>query len=113
MIQRLRAAAFPSHDISVLFASGPVMASWGDVTSELVKQGVPLAKARIYDTSIKDGQTLVAVLTGSDDKRTLARQVLSKAGGNDLCDTGDLTTAHSPAFTPHLVQMSSDRLGVA
>ncbi len=113
MIQRLRAAAFPVHDISVLFASGPMIATCGDMTQSFMKQGVPLQKARIYEASIRDGQTLIAVLTECDEKRTLAQQIFTKTGGNDICDTGDISTSHVPAFTPHLVQMTNDRLGVA
>lgn len=112
MVQRLRAVAFPVPDISVLFATGPMIAVLGDLSQGLVSQGVPLQKARLYETSVKDGQTLVSVLAESKEKEALAQEILSKAGGNDICVTGEPSSQHCPAFTPHLVQMSNDRLGV-
>lgn len=113
MMQRLRAAAFPAHDISVLFVSEPTIAALSDLTLGLVAQWVPLLKARFYESSIRERNLLVAVLAESAEKTTLAQQSFNRTSGDDFCNAGDVTTLHRPSFTPHLVQMTNDRLGVA
>jgi hypothetical protein len=90
-----------------------VAAALGDMTQALVNQGLPMHKDRLYEGSVKEGHTLISVLTESADKKTLAQEILSKAGGDDLCVTGELVTQHSPAISPHLVQIPNERLGVA
>lgn len=84
MVQRLKGAAFSIQDISVLAAVGPMVAALGDMADGLHSQGVPLPKARLYQVRIKEGRILLAVQTGTADEITLAKEVLSKAGGNDI-----------------------------
>ena len=55
--------------------------------SGLLGQGVPWLKARLYEVRVKEGRILIAVQTGSDDEILLAKDILSKAGGNDICAT--------------------------
>lgn len=113
MIQRLRAAALPVQDISILFASGPMIAALGDLTQGFMNQGVPLYKARLYEVSIREGHSLVSVLAESESKKALAQEIFSRTGGNDIWITGESSTSYEPSSTSQLVKMTSEHVGVA
>lgn len=111
MVQRLKGAAFSIHDISMLFAAGPMVAVLGDMACGLLNQGIPVLKARIYEDRVKEGRTLVSVQTESDDEMTLAKEIFIHAGGSDICTTKEPMQEYSP--TPHLKQLSKASLSVA
>lgn len=113
MVQRLKSAAFSAGDISVLFAVGPQAAVLGEVARVLFNQGVPLLKARLYESKIKSGGTLVSVQTASADEMKLAKEILSKAGGNDLCATNEPLQQYRQPVTPHATQNFESRLSMA
>lgn len=87
MVQRLKSEAFSIRDISVLSGTGPMMAALGDIVGGLQNQGVSWAKARLYADRMKDGRILVSVVAENEGAVTLAKEVLIKAGGSDLCAT--------------------------
>ncbi len=113
MVQRLKAAAFSIHDISVLFAAGPMIAALGDMAVGLLNQGVPWTEAKLYVDRVKEGNILVSVQTGSDVEMMQAKEVFTKAGGTNLCTTGEPTKRSRPPAVPHLVQSSEARLSIA
>jgi hypothetical protein len=106
MVQRLKGAAFSIQRISVLSAVGPLISSLGDMASGLLGQGVPWLKARLYEVRVKEGRILIAVQTGSDDEILLAKDILSKAGGNDIC-----ATREPPQSLTSQTQLAVARLG--
>ena len=89
MVQRLKGEAFSIHDISVLAATGPVMAALGDVVSGLQSQGVNWAKARLYESRLREGRILVSVQARGAEAIKLAKEILVKAGGNDISTSRD------------------------
>lgn len=104
MVLRLKGAAFHSRDISVLSAIGPMVAALGDIVTSLHNQGLPWIKARLYDNRIKDGRILVAVQTGSDVAITQAIDILTKAGGADVCASRDPEEQYLPELRPQPAQ---------
>jgi hypothetical protein len=104
MVLRLKGAAFHSRDISVLCAVGPMVAALGDIVAGLHSQGLPWVKARLYDSRIKDGRILVAVQTGSDAAITQAMDILTKAGGADVCASRDPEEQYLPELRPQAAQ---------
>ncbi|MDZ4401742.1 hypothetical protein [Prosthecobacter sp.] len=113
MVQRLKSEAFSIRDISVLSGTGPMMAALGDLVGGLQNQGVPWAKARLYADRMKDGRLLVSVVAESDDAVTLAKEVLSKAGGSDFCATYESSQPDSSMTTLQEEHPSASRLSFA
>lgn len=111
MVQRLKSKAFSIRDISVFSGTGPMMAALGDLVSGLQQQGVPWAKARLYADRIKDGRILLSVVAESENAVTLAKDVLIKAGGNDLCATHE--TAQFCRAAAQQTQPAESRLSYA
>ncbi len=113
MVQRLKAATFSIQDISVLSAVGPMAAALVDMADGLHRQGVPLSKAKLFQVRVKEGRILLAVQTRSADEITLAKDVLSKAGGNDICATSEPLPPCRTSFRPHTEQMSEPSFSFA
>lgn len=111
MVQRLKREGFSTHDISVLFAAGLMVAILGGMARGLLCHGVPLLKARLYEDGVKEGRTLVSVQTGSDGEMTLAKEIFIHAGGSDICTTKEPLQEHRPM--PHLKQLSKASLSIA
>ncbi len=113
MVLRLKSRAFSIRDISVLSGTGPMMAAFGDIVGGLQNQGVPWAKARLYTDRMKDGRYLVSVVAESDDAVTLAKEVLSKAGGSDFCATYETSQPDSSTTTFQQEHRSESHLNFA
>ncbi len=113
MVQRLKGAAFSIQGISVLSAVGPMAAALGDMVDGLCRLGVPLPKARLYQVRVKEGRILLAVQAGTADEITLAKEVLSKAGGNDICATSEPLPPYRSSFKPQTAQVSEPRFSFA
>jgi|GEM_PF-2186275 len=113
MVKRLRGAAFSTQYISELSATGPIVAALGDMVTGLLKQGVPAHKARIYQVRVLEGRILISVQTWSDEEIFLAREILSKAGGNDICATKEPMQAGRRTISPRAVQMHEPQLSLA
>ncbi|MFN0078002.1 MAG: hypothetical protein ACKVY0_16215 [Prosthecobacter sp.] len=113
MVQRLKGAAFSIQDISVLAAVGPMVAALGDMADGLHNQGVPLPKARLYQVRVNEGRILLSVQAASDDEITLAKEILSKAGGNDICATCEPAPQRRLALAPLHARRSEARLSFA
>ena len=113
MVQRLKGAAFSVHDISVLFAAGPMVAALGDLTHGFLCQGVPLYKASLYEDRVKEGYTLVSVAIRDDDEMTYAKEIFTKAGGREISTSEEPVHLYRPTTTPHLAQPSEASLGFA
>ena len=104
MVLRLKGAAFLSRDISVVSAVGPIVAVLGDLVASLHHQGLSWVKAKLYETRIKDGRILVAVRASSDAAITQAMDVLTKAGGADVCASRDPEEQYLPELRPQPMQ---------
>ena len=104
MVLRLKGVAFHSRYISVFSAVGPMVDALCDIAASLHSLGLPWAKARLYDTRIKDGRILVAVQTSSDATITQATDILTKAGGADVCASRDPEERHLPELRPQPAQ---------
>lgn len=87
MVQKLKREAFLMQYISVVSAIGPLVTTLGDLTRGLFNLGVPLLQARLYESQIKEGCTLVSVQTQTNAEITLAKDVLRRAEGTEICAT--------------------------
>jgi hypothetical protein len=113
MVQRLKSDAFPLHDISILAGTGPVMAALGNIVSGLHSLGVPWVKARLYDGRLKEGRILIAVQATGADAIDLAKEILIKAGANDLCSTLGLGEQQRPQSESQPVRDAETQMSFA
>ena len=84
VLQRLKSEAFPVRDISILFATGPMIEMFGDVTQGLLNQGIPWEKALLYASRTLEGRTLVSVQVDRHEQIEQAKEIFRKAGANDI-----------------------------
>lgn len=117
MVQRLKGGAFSAQVISVIFAIGPLADALGDIVDGLRRQGIPMQKAKLYQGRVKEGRILVSVQAQNEDELDRAIDILSKAGGNDICATKEPTLApQTPIMAKtlfHARQLSEPCLSIA
>ena len=86
-------------------AAGPIMAALagagvggalGGLTGALVGMGIPEYEAKRYEGRIKDGGVLLSVHCSSSDAVTRAKDILKRAGGEDIASASE---EHAPAYT--------------
>jgi hypothetical protein len=81
-----------------LIVAGPIMASLaglgiggavGGFVGALVGMGVPEFEAKLYDGRVRDGAVLLAVRCGSAEQMLNAKEVLKKAGAEDIASCSE------------------------
>ncbi len=79
-------------------AAGPIMAALsgaavgaavGGVTGALVGMGIPEYEARRYEGKLRQGNVLISVHTEDSEERKEARDVMKRAGGEDIGTSGE------------------------
>ena len=79
-------------------AAGPLMAALsgaavgaaaGGLTGALVGLGMPELEARRYEGKIRAGNILVSIHTDDAAQRSRAREILQRAGAEDIADGGE------------------------
>ena len=121
IVDRLKAANFSSTDISVLFPDNETSSDFahekntkapegvgagastgggiGGLTGGLIGLGIPEIEATRYDGKISKGNLLISVHTESLDEVTQVTEILTAAGAEDICTTGDAVV---PAEKAHV-----------
>jgi uncharacterized membrane protein len=96
LLAGIGAIAIPG--IGALVAAGPVLAALsgvaagaavGGLSGALVGMGIPEVEARAYEGKLRSGNILVAVHTDSAEERRVARDVLRRAGAQDIDTTSE------------------------
>src|SRR5262245_38524204 len=79
-------------------AAGPIMAALsgaaagaalGGITGALIGLGMPEYEAKRYEGKIKEGKILISVHTDNSTERSRAKQILERAGAEDVADTSE------------------------
>ena len=81
-------------------AAGPIVAALsgaaigaavGGISGALIGMGMPELEAKRYEGKIRDGNILVSVHTEDADERTRAKDVMKRAGAEDISSSGEST----------------------
>jgi len=84
--------------IGPFIAAGPIMAALGGaalgataggLTGALIGLGIPELDAKRYEGKILSGNILISVHTEDSEERTLARDILQRAGAIDISSSGE------------------------
>jgi hypothetical protein len=79
-------------------AAGPIMAALsgaaagaalGGIAGALIGLGIPEYEAKRYEGKIKEGHVLISVHTDDRTERSRAKQILERAGAEDVADTAE------------------------
>src|SRR5215510_28658 len=79
-------------------AAGPIMAALsgaaagaalGGIAGALIGLGIPEYEAKRYEGKIKEGHVLISVHTDDRTERSRAKQILDRAGAEDVADTSE------------------------
>lgn len=62
----------------------------GGIAPGLVALGIPKATANLYEGRVKGGEILISVHTANSGDISLARDIFTQAGAEDICTTGPL-----------------------
>ena len=103
LLAGIGALAIPG--VGPFIAAGPIMATLaglgvggalGGLVGALVGMGIPEYEAKRYEGRIKDGGVLLSVHCSSSDAVTRAKDILKRAGGEDIASASE---EHAPAYT--------------
>jgi len=109
LLAGIGALAIPG--VGPFIAAGPIMATLaglgvggavGGLLGALVGMGIPEYEAKRYEGRIKDGGVLLSVHCSSSDAVTRAKDILKRAGGEDIASAGEERAAAytAPANNP-------------
>lgn len=96
LLAGIGAIAIPG--VGPLIAAGPVMATLaglgvggavGGVVGALVGMGIPEYEAKRYEGRVKEGGVLVSVHCDSSEEVSRAKELLERAGGEDVASAGE------------------------
>ena len=87
--------------VGPFIAAGPIMAALsgaaigaaaGGIAGGLIGLGIPELEAKRYEGKVKEGNILISVHTDNSEEITLAKDIFTKAGAQDICTTGEAST---------------------
>ena len=99
------AGALAIPGLGPFIAAGPILAALGGaglgaaaggLTGALVGMGIPEYEAKRYEGRVKDGGILVSVHCDTSDRVKIAKDILKRAGAEDISSTGE-SSADIPA----------------
>ena len=104
LLAGIGALAIPG--IGPFIAAGPLLGALsgaaaggalGGIAGALIGLGMPEIEAKRYENRIVEGNILISVIAESSDEVTRAREVLEKAGAEDISVTsiGEVAPAHA------------------
>ena len=96
--------------VGPFIAAGPILAALsgaaagaavGGITGGLIGLGIPEIEAKRYDGKIRKGNLLISVHTENSAQITMAKDIFTRAGAEDICTTGEASAPkdadHRPA----------------
>jgi hypothetical protein len=109
LLAGIGALAIPG--VGPFIAAGPIMGALagigvggavGGLVGALIGMGLPEYEAKRYEGRIKDGGVLLSVHCSSSDAVTRAKDILKRAGGEDIASAGEERAAAyaAPANKP-------------
>jgi len=106
LLAGIGAIAIPG--VGPLIAAGPIMATLagvgvggavGGVVGALVGMGIPEYEAKRYEGRVKDGGVLASVHCDSSEEVSRAKDILKRAGGEDVSSAGEKSVSTHTADT--------------
>jgi len=94
--------------VGPFIAAGPIIAALsgaavgaavGGIAGGLIGLGIPELEAKRYEGKVKAGNILISVHTESSEEITQAKDIFSQNGAQDICTTGEASTAKSSTDT--------------
>ena len=95
LLAGIGALAIPG--VGPFIAAGPLLAALsgaaagatvGGIAGGLIGLGIPELEAKRYENRISEGNILISVLTESSDEVSRAKEILERAGAEDISVTG-------------------------
>lgn len=87
--------------VGPFIAAGPIIAALsgaaigatvGGIAGALIGLGIPELEAKRYEGKVKSGNILLSVQTDNSEEITLAKDIFSRAGAEDICVTSEAST---------------------
>jgi hypothetical protein len=106
LLAGLGALAIPG--VGPLIAAGPIMGALaglgvggavGGLVGALIGLGIPEYEAKRYEGRVKDGGILVSVHCDTSEEISRAKDVLKRAGGEDIASSGEKSVSSHTANT--------------
>lgn len=97
-IAGIGALAIPG--VGPFIAAGPIMAALsgaalgatvGGITGGLIGMGIPELEAKRYEDKLQKGNILISVHIESSEEIDRAKEIFSRAGGENICSVADST----------------------
>jgi hypothetical protein len=101
--------------VGPFIAAGPIIAALsgaavgaavGGIAGALVGLGIPEMEAKRYEGKVKAGNLLLSVHTENSEEITRAKDIFTKAGAQDICTTGEASTAKEDKATDRAVHLA-------
>jgi hypothetical protein len=117
-IAGIGALAIPG--VGPFIAAGPIMAALsgaavgaavGGIAGGLIGLGIPEIEAKRYEGKIKEGNILISVHTENSEEITLAKDIFTKAGAQDICTTGEASTPKESKATGRASRPARELVG--
>jgi hypothetical protein len=79
-------------------AAGPIMAALGGaaagaaaggLTGAMIGIGIPEYEAKLYEGKVRGGNILISVHTENSDEAKAAKEIMKRAGADDIASTGE------------------------
>jgi hypothetical protein len=105
-IAGIGALAIPG--VGPFMAAGPILAALsgaavgaavGGIAGGLIGLGIPEIEAKRYEGKVKAGNLLISVHTENSEEITLAKNIFTRVGAQDICTTGEASTPKSRKAT--------------
>lgn len=84
--------------VGPFIAAGPILAALsgaaagaavGGITGGLIGLGIPEIEAKRYDGKVRNGNLLISVHTENSAQITMAKEIFTRSGAEDICTTGE------------------------
>ena len=112
-IAGIGALAIPG--VGPFIAAGPIIAALsgaaigaaaGGIAGGLIGLGIPEIEAKRYEGKIKAGNLLISVHTENSAEIKRAKEIFTQAGAQDICTTGETSTAKEDKATERPVHLA-------
>jgi hypothetical protein len=106
--------------VGPFIAAGPIIAALsgaavgaavGGIAGGLIGLGIPEIEAKRYEGKIKEGNILISVHTENSEEITLAKDIFTKAGAQDICTTGEASTPKGSKATGRASRPAKELVG--
>jgi hypothetical protein len=104
--------------VGPFIAAGPLMAALsgaaiggvvGGIAGGLIGLGIPELEAKRYEDKIRKGNILISTHADNSDKVSLAKEIFSAAGAEDICTTGEASAPKDRKPAPSTSTRSTGR----